>query len=183
VMSEVCQWLGIDPELPIKRPRGRPKGAEADEGQVLRVELQSDGSTRGVFIADFEDVNAGTEFHSLPLRVLVSTLGALRQQKLETDADLLEAWLDAAQPDWRERIAGNVDADDTRSASAPDPYDVLGVERAAPMTEVTAAYKRAIKAVHPDVSGASAWLVRAVIDAYRQIRAERKTVGEVTADE
>lgn len=181
VMGEVCQWLGIDPELSIKRDRGRPKGSQGDEGKVLRVELQPDGSTRGRFIDDFENVAAGTEFHELSLQALVSTLGALRQQRLETDAELLEAWLDAALPDWRESVAADgEDVGDTSAARHPDPYEVLGVEHDAPMPLVVAAYRRAVKAVHPDVSGASAWLIRAVNDAYRQIRAERE--GKPIAD-
>ena len=58
--------------------------------------------------------------------------------------------------------------------AAPDPYDVLGVAPQDDMAAVTAAYRKAMKAVHPDTSGgASAWLSRAVADAYKQIRAAR----------
>ena len=184
VMSEVCQWLGIDPALDVTRERGRPKGAAADQGQVLRVELQPDGSVKGRLIAAFEGISAGTAFQDLSLQVLVSTLGALRQHNLGKDAALLEAWLDAAEPDWRKRV---VDEDmgegDAGAPRGPDPYEVLGVERSAPMPVITAAYRKAVQSVHPDTSGASAWLLRTVIDAYKQIRAERSTGEGSVRDE
>jgi preprotein translocase subunit Sec63 len=112
-------------------------------------------------------VAAGTALHELALPVLVSALGAMRTRALETDA----AWLDAAVPDWRKRVVD----DDATSASGntpADPYEVLGVEPNASMAEVTAAFRRAMKAVHPNTSGgASAWLSRAVLEAYKTIRA------------
>lgn len=176
VLREVCTWLGIDPEMSVTRPRGRPKAADknAEQGEVVRVELRPDGSVKGCFVADYEGVASGTEFHLLALRQLVAILGALRTQGLQTDCTLLEAWLDAANPDWREQATGQSE-DDTVGSSKPDPYDVLGVERSAAMGAITAAYRRAVQAVHPDKSGASTWLVRAVIEAYQQIRAERAT--------
>jgi hypothetical protein len=172
IMREACRWLGVDPELDVRRPRGRPRSAEknADAGDIIRVELQPDGSVTGCFLVDFEGVAAGTALHELALHRLVAILGALRTRTLETDAALLEAWLDAAVPDWRERV---VDDEAPAAGSAnPDPYDVLGVERNASMDEVTAAFRKAMKAVHPDTSGgASAWLSRAVLGAYKTIRA------------
>lgn len=179
VMVEVCKWLGIDPSLEVTRERGRPKAAAADQGKVVRIELQPDGSAKGRFIADFEGISAGAQFQDLSLQVLVSTLGALRQQNLEADAGLLEAWLDAAEPDWRKRVVSE-DVGDAGALRGPDPYEVLGVDRSAPMPVVAAAYRRAVQSVHPDKSGASAWLLRAVVEAYKQIRAERAT-GEGSA--
>lgn len=182
VMREVCRWLGVDPDLALKRERGRPKGAgrTADQGEVIRLALQLDGTVRGAFIADYEGVPEGTELHDVRLHVLVAVLGALRLAGLEADHALLEAWLDAALPDWRERAA-----EGERTASggaAPDPHDVLGVTPRDDMAAVTAAYRRAMKAVHPDTSGgASAWLSRAVADAYKQIRALRAVQEEKAA--
>ncbi|HEX5660111.1 MAG TPA: J domain-containing protein, partial [Polyangiales bacterium] len=174
IMREVCRWLGVDPDLELKRPRGRPRSRErnADQGEVIRVVLQPDGTVQGSFVMDFEGVAAGTELHQLTLHALVSVLGALRTRELDTDAALLEAWLDAAVPDWRERVLDNDSAPSNRSAH--DPYDVLGVQPDATMEEVTAAFRTAMKAVHPDTSGgASAWLSRAVLEAYKAIRAAR----------
>jgi len=173
ILLEACRWVGIDPTMDIRRSRGRPRKAEqtSDQGRFLRVTLLPDNTVKGVFIADFEDVREGTEFHLLSLHVLVSALGSLRTGGHDADAALLEAWLDSAQPDWRERISG----EDAAGGGTDDPYEILGVGRAAPMDEITGAYRRAMKAVHPDVSGgASAWLSRTVSSAYRQIRAERK---------
>jgi hypothetical protein len=178
IMQEVCRWLGVDPELDLKRPRGRPKSAEknADQGEVIRLAIQADRTLEGVFLRDYRGIEKGTRLEDLTLHVLASVLGALRTSGLDLDARLLEAWLDAAMPDWRERLT---DEDEQATSSGRhDPYDVLGVRPDAPMEEVTAAYRRAMKAVHPDVSGgASAWLSRAVIEAYRQIRAARAAGG------
>ena len=177
VMREVCRWLGVDPDMALKRERGRPKGAgqtTADQGEVIRLTIQSDGIVRGAFIADYEGVPESTELHAVRLNVLVGVLGALRLAGLDTDHALLEAWLDAAVPDWRERMAEEGRA--ALGGAALDPYEVLGVTPGDDMAAITAAYRRAMKAVHPDASGgASAWLSRAVADAYKQIRAARAT--------
>lgn len=178
IMQEVCRWLGVDPELEVTRPRGRPKSAEknADQGEVIRVAIQADGTLEGLFLREYRGIEKGTKLHDVTLPVLASVLGALRTSGLALDAQLLEAWLEAAMPDWRERLR---DEDEQPSNSGRhDPYDVLGVRPDASMEEVTAAYRKAMKAVHPDVSGgASAWLSRAVIEAYREIRTARAAGG------
>lgn len=176
VMREVCRWLGVDPDMALKRGRGRPKGSSgeqaSDQGEVIRLAIQPDGTVRGTIIADYEGVREGTELHALRLPVLVTVLGALRLAGLENDHALLEAWLDAAAPDWRERMTEDGQA--APGGAALDPYEVLGVTPGDDMAAITAAYRRAMKAVHPDTSGgASAWLSRAVADAYKQIRATR----------
>lgn len=179
IMREVCQWLGVDPDLPLKRPRGRPRSADAnaDQGRFIRVELQPDGSVRGRFVEDFEGVTAGTELHNLKLATLVSILGALRLGEHELDHQLLEAWLDAALPDWRERVTEEDGG--AASSSGSDPYEVLGVSRDAPTEAITAAFRRTMKAVHPDTGGASPWIARHVIDAYKKIR-EARTAERTT---
>ena len=176
VMREVCRWLGVDPDMALKPDRGRPKGSggaqASDQGEVIRLAIQPDGTVRGAFIAGYEGVREGTELHAVRLPVLVSILGALRLAGLEADHALLEAWLDAAVPDWRERMAEDGQA--APGGAALDPYEVLGVKPQDDMAAITAAYRKAMKAVHPDTSGgASAWLSRAVADAYKQIRAAR----------
>lgn len=178
VLREVCRWLGVDPDLDTRRPRGRPKSPDrnADEGEVLRLQLDEQGNVNGWFLIDYRGVPKDTELHSLSLQVLVSVLGGLRADHLDADAALLEAWLDAAAPDWRERVADD-GGNPSGSERAPDPYDVLGVSKNASMAEITAAFRTTMKAVHPDTSGASAWLSRSVIEAYKQIRAAREREG------
>lgn len=174
IMREACRWLGVDPDLDLGRPRGRPRSPDknADQGDVIRVVLSSDGTVTGAFLVDFEGIRAGTELHALSLATIVSVLGALRLRKLQTDVELLEAWLDAAVAEWRERV---VDEDvRSTSSSTPDPYEVLGVARDAAMDDVTRAFRTLMKAVHPDTSGGpSEWLSRAVIEAYKTIRVSR----------
>ena len=108
----------------------------------------------------------------LGLRRLIELLGALRTDKLETDADFLEAYLDAVVSDWREQAAAFAcDADAT--AGAPDPYEVLGVSKEATDEEVKHAYRRIMQRVHPDTSGLTRWFSQEAAAAYRTIRNER----------
>lgn len=174
VMREVCDWLGVDPDMPVRRPRGRPPGVQpnAEQGDVIRVELQQDGTVRGRFIGDFDGIATGTELHLLRLGVLVSVLGALRLQKRVVDHQLLEAWLDSAVPDWRDRVVD--EAEVPRPSGDGDPFEVLGVAPDAPMDEITAAFRRTLKAVHPDTGGASPWITRSIVEAYRKIREARR---------
>lgn len=56
------------------------------------------------------------------------------------------------------------------SADQPDPYAVLGVNPEATSTEITAAYRAAVRACHPDTSHPDRDRLAAVIAAYRQLR-------------
>ncbi|EHR52186.1 DnaJ-class molecular chaperone with C-terminal Zn finger domain [Saccharomonospora marina XMU15] len=56
---------------------------------------------------------------------------------------------------------------------APDPgnpYDVLGVSRTATAAELAAAYRRLVRAVHPDNSGGDPDRLTTVVNAYRLLR-------------
>jgi curved DNA-binding protein CbpA len=56
------------------------------------------------------------------------------------------------------------------STDLPDPYAVLGVESGASGAEITAAYKRAVRACHPDTAHPDRDRLAAVIAAYRRLR-------------
>jgi hypothetical protein len=55
------------------------------------------------------------------------------------------------------------------STDRPDPYTVLGVDPGASDTEITAAYRRAIRTCHPDTPHPDRDRLAAVITAYRQL--------------
>lgn len=52
----------------------------------------------------------------------------------------------------------------------PDPYAVLGLDPGASTAEITAAYRRAVRACHPDTAHPDRDRLAAVIAAYRQLR-------------
>ncbi|WP_158885852.1 J domain-containing protein [Amycolatopsis anabasis] len=52
----------------------------------------------------------------------------------------------------------------------PDPYAVLGVDRDAPQAEITAAYRRLVRALHPDAHRPDPDRLAAVLAAYRLLR-------------
>lgn len=56
------------------------------------------------------------------------------------------------------------------STDHPDPYAVLGVNPDATSAEITAAYRRAVRAYHPDAPHPDRDRLAAVINAYQQLR-------------
>ncbi|HJP75738.1 MAG TPA: J domain-containing protein [Pseudonocardiaceae bacterium] len=56
------------------------------------------------------------------------------------------------------------------STDHPDPYAVLGVKPDASSAEITAAYRRAVRAYHPDAPHPDRDRLAAVITAYQQLR-------------
>ena len=56
------------------------------------------------------------------------------------------------------------------STDPPDPYAVLGVDPDASSAEITAAYRRAVRACPPDTPHPDRDRLAAVIAAYRQLR-------------
>jgi curved DNA-binding protein CbpA len=59
------------------------------------------------------------------------------------------------------------------STDPPDPYVVLGVNPSAGSAEITAAYRRAVRACHPDTPHPDRDRLAAVITAYRHLCDQR----------
>ncbi len=86
-------------------------------------------------------------------------------REISDDADsvaLLEAFLDRSYPHWRENheqtsYREHGDASNFNSMSRAEAYQVLGLEPGASDEEIHRAWRRLVKAVHPD-SGGSAFL-------------------------
>ena len=172
IMRQACSWLGVDPDSDCRRPPGRPRSA-GEDGEFICVEVNERNEVVGRMKKDFMGVRAGTDLAELGLLRLIEILGALRTQELAIDADYLEAYLDAAAPDWREQGASYAAGTEGSENATPDPYEVLGVQRDAPMEDIVKAYRRIMQRVHPDLANVSDWFARVAAIAYRSIRQER----------
>ncbi|WP_246506755.1 J domain-containing protein [Kistimonas asteriae] len=176
ILREACTWMGIDPDTKIQRKRGRPAGEgkadlgdDSHAGNVLVIRLSADGEVTGSFIADFAGYTTGTALETLDLKELANLLVELQDADQVTDVELLEAYLEAADPDWRDKILED-EADDAGSASRYDPYSVLGVDQNASLEEITRAYRKAMQKVHPDRSGLPGFFAQEVVKAYKSLK-------------
>lgn len=170
IMRACCTWLNVDPEIDIKRGRGRPAGKRADSSTIINVYV-ADDVLHGVMNTDYAGMPAGTDLYSVDVLRLIKTLGQLRTEKRELDADLLEAFLDTAQPDWRDIASEKVNGAD--AAASMDPYEILDLLPGATNDEIRRAYKRTMQKVHPDTAGISRVFSQLVADAYRKLSEER----------
>lgn len=171
IMRECCIWLGVSDDIEFKRGRGRPsQAAPGDEGEVVRVTVDEKNRVSASMKKQYHGIAQGVDLAELGILALIELLGRLRTDQLDIDANLLEAFLDASAPDWRDHVA---DQDAQESTQRPNPYEVLDVARDAPMDDIRKAYKRAMQKVHPDTSGLARIFSQMVADAYREIREER----------
>lgn len=164
--------LGVPPDLDIRRPRGRPRRAAAGDveaGDFIAVQLV-DGEVTAKTIAPINGIPSQTDLSTLTLLKLVKLLAVLQEGGAEADADLLEAYLDAAAPEWRDDGAAD---NEEPGAGSDDPYSILGVTPAMTMEEITKAYRRAMQAIHPDKGACSAWFSQVAAAAYRRIKDQR----------
>lgn len=177
VLRETCHWLGIDPDSPIERRRGRPRkqrneaGESMAAGQLIELTLHDNGSVTGRLLKDYLGIPKGTSLAGLTLTKLAEMLVALRESELVDDADLLEAYLEAADPDWRAKIADEIGVENGGEAK-PDPWTLLGLEPGATLEEVKKAYRTIVRVIHPDASPLPRWYAQTVNDAYRQLLQE-----------
>lgn len=181
VLTSACRWLGIDPNAPLRRQRGRPRTRQRDEaerpvssGKVIELTLQDDGSVTGRLIAQFQGLPTNTVLAALSSSKLAEILVALRQAELIEDADLLEAYLDAADAEWRAKIAAEIGSEENNRNT--NPWMILGLSPGASLAEVKRAYKQVMRVVHPDMhpdtSGLPKWFAQTVNEAYRQLLEE-----------
>lgn len=178
VLRTACLWLGIDPDKPLKRQRGRPRTRTRDEegnatsaGEVIELTLQPDETVTGKLIADFLGLSKDTNLATLTLSKLAEILVALHDRELADDAGLMEAYLEAVDNDWRTKVAAEIGLEDDNHEKT-NPWIILGVNPGASLEEVKAAYRKIMRQVHPDTSGLPTWYAQTVNDAYRQLLEE-----------
>lgn len=170
ILREACLLLGVDPDLPIRRPPGRPRKdgiGQTETGEWISVTI-IDGLVSARTVAAINGISAESDLSSLSVLKLIALLDTLRAGSAELDAELLEAYLDVAAPDWRE-VATSPAGD---GVAADDPYTVLGVSRNMALEEITKAYRRSMQAMHPDKGACSPWFAQVAAAAYRRIKDE-----------
>ena len=180
VLREVCSWLGVDPDLEIKRKKGRPAGqtgADLDDnsygGEVVIIRMSDDGVITGEVLVDFSGYQKGLKLETLSLSEIAALLVELQDAGLATDAELVEAYLESADPDWRETVLGD-DILGTAYAGIADPYEILGVDKNATLDQIKMAYRKAMQKVHPDRSGLPEFFSQQVISAYKTLKTRFK---------
>ena len=117
---------------------------------------------------------AGRELAELSRAELLALLADCRAGDPDS-VPLLEAWLDRADPDWREAgDGGGHGAEGARAGpggGAPGPMSrqealaVLGLADGASEAEIRAAHRRLMRAAHPD-SGGSDWMAARLNEAH-----------------
>lgn len=177
---EICRWLGLDPSMDIpKRPRGRPVGSKSnhsrakqatDDSEYIHFDFTDDDEVEGFLIKTFLGWPKGVPLSNLKIEQLLHLLVELRKIEKEYDADLLEAYLDLVNENWRDECLGEVAEP---SIDNLNPYHVLNIADNVSDDEVKKAYRLAMRTMHPDKAPISAVFAQMVNDAYQSIRRER----------
>jgi DnaJ domain len=97
----------------------------------------------------------GRALSSLSHQEMIAFYGFCRNATDQSLA-LYEAWLDRAQPEWRQAWGGagaSSARPQTGAMSKEEAYAVLGLKPGATQDEVRAAHKRLMKDFHPDRGG------------------------------
>ncbi|MEH3146091.1 MAG: molecular chaperone DnaJ [Methylobacterium frigidaeris] len=142
--------FGLDALLP-----GRAQAAARLRSAMIEMEIDPrSGDLRGTVLAGRL---AGRALDELSPATLTDLLAACRLGDPD-GARFLEAYLDRRLPGWREHAQSHADP---RPGGAPQPgtmteeeaYQVLGLERGAPLDDVRRAHRTLMKRLHPDQGG------------------------------
>ncbi|MCR6481065.1 J domain-containing protein [Variovorax sp. ZS18.2.2] len=188
ILRQVCEQLGVDPDLEIRRPRGRP-GPKAladleerddlsEAGRYLRVTLHGDGRIGARLLSPVIGLAVGVDLARVPLLTLLALHARLGGAGEHDDVQLLEAFLDRSAPSWRAQAQMHAQERQAPPAVADDPYAILGVTRAMDLADITKAYRRAMQALHPDKGACPPWFAQAASLAYQRIKAVKTAEQE-----
>jgi len=145
----------------LRRRREAAARAQPSAGQASRVEtlylrmtLDHDSGAMGGEV--LHGPLKGRTLDSLGPVEAVSLLDACRRDDPQSAA-VLEAWLDRARPDWRERFA-EAESPGSRSGgtmSRDEAYEILGLGSGASAEQVKEAHRKLMRGVHPDHGGST----------------------------
>ncbi|MBT3359886.1 MAG: DnaJ domain-containing protein [Rhodospirillales bacterium] len=145
--------------------RGGGSGQTSEvETRFLKMTLDHDsGAMSGEVV---EGPYSGRNLDDLAIAELVDLLNACVVHDAQS-AQVLEAYMDRAHPDWRERVqaagagagtngnAGGGGSAGTGAMTRDEAFEVLGLEPGATDVEIKAAYHRLIGNLHPDHGGST----------------------------
>jgi hypothetical protein len=133
----------------------KPGQSSAVETAWLRMSLDHDsGAMDGVVL---QGPRRGVRLSECGRDDLLALLAELRVQDPEA-AELLEAYLDRAQPDWRGTAAPRGEAASSTSSAAmtrEEAFRILGLEPGADEQAIRAAHRRLMVKLHPDQGGSN----------------------------
>ncbi|NGM37611.1 DnaJ domain-containing protein [Methylobacterium sp. DB0501] len=147
--------FGLGRFMPPRRGATSPDATSRVRSAMLEMELDhASGAMRGTVLAG---PRAGQALDGLPLQGLVALLSECRSSDPD-GARLLEAYLDRRFAGWR--VDAQADRDPRPGGAAqPGPmseeeaYQILGLQRGAPLEEVRRAHRTLMKRLHPDQGG------------------------------
>jgi hypothetical protein len=148
--------------------RQQPVG---EEGEAVRMAVGPDGTIIGTMKRAYGGAAEGTNLASLGVVQMAELLGSLKLDGLGFDADLLEAFMDAGMPDWRDAVAAAVSGPASAAPPVGDDsaFDVFGVTPQTPTSEIAAIFQRMMQAENAPE--------RRLIAAFKTIKALRAGDG------
>ncbi|HYH39491.1 MAG TPA: DnaJ domain-containing protein [Azospirillum sp.] len=138
--------------------RAEPSSGQASRVETLHLRMTLDHDTGAMAGEVLYGPLKGRTLDSLDPAEAAELLDACRRDDPQSAA-VLEAWLDRARPDWRERF-GEAEAEAPRSGgsgtmSREEAYEILGLSPGASAEQVKEAHRRLMMGVHPDHGGST----------------------------
>ena len=171
IIIGVSWWRRNRSKRPIRSAEGQKSTVRSAN---LEMELDHDtGEMDGTILTGRLQ---GVRLSSLREEEILSLYFDFRS---DTDSiSLLESFLDRYYPDWRDRVDSDAsrnrnDTSGFDNMTKQEAYQILGLEPNASQEEIHQAWRRLIKAVHPD-SGGSVFLA-AKINTARDILLDQET--------
>jgi hypothetical protein len=138
----------------IRNARGPAQGQSSDvETAWLRMSLDHDtGAMDGTVL---QGVWKGRRLSELSIDALLDLLAECRVSDADS-AQLIEAYLERARPDWREQPNGRqAQTPPSGAMTRQEAYRILGLEPGADEAAVREAHRRLMMKMHPDMGGSS----------------------------
>jgi hypothetical protein len=148
------RWKGLWNTL--RNAGGPARGQSSDvETAWLRMSLDHDsGAMDGTVL---QGAWKGRRLSELSVEALLDLLGECRVVDPDS-AQILEAYLERARPEWREKAGepnARPDAPPSAAMSRDEAYRILGLEPGADEAAVREAHRRLMMKMHPDMGGSS----------------------------